>query len=86
MFVRIRFHLVFEFITRTTGAGPSGIATLDHEIGNHSMKRDPVVEFVPGQENEIVDGLRSILGEQFANDLAAGCVQGSGIFLVHIDR
>ena len=33
------------------------------------MKHEPVVEFVPGQEDEIIDGLGSVLGEQFANNL-----------------
>src|SRR5437588_652700 len=70
---------------RTEGAGPVvvfvdgkeaalavalRVAALDHEVGNDPVEREAVVEVVAGQEDEVVDRLRCLLGVQGDRDRA----------------
>ena len=36
--------LVTEFVTGSTGAGAGGVATLYHEVGDHTMKDDAIIK------------------------------------------
>src|SRR5919206_89106 len=56
-------------------AGPAGprslrIAALDHEVLDHAVEDQPVVEAVAGELAEVVDGLRGVRIEQLERDLA----------------
>src|SRR6476659_7273858 len=86
MLVRVSFDLVGKLITRSATSGAGRIAALDHEVRNNPMKDGPVIEFVPGQEDKIIDRLWSIPGEEFANDFAPRSIESNGVFLVWIDR
>jgi hypothetical protein len=50
------------------------------------MKHGPVIKFVPGEKDKVIDRVGSVLGEQFADDFAARSIENSGVFLVGIDR
>ena len=80
--VRIAFELVFEAIAGAAAAGAGGVAALDHEVGDDAVEDGAVVEFVAGQEDEVVDGLGRFLGEQLADDFAARSGESRGVFLV----
>src|SRR6266404_2251388 len=85
MLVWIALAFVFEAIARAAAAGSGGVAALNHEIRNHTVKGSPVVKFVARQEHEIVDCLGCVLREELANDFAARCVQSRGVLLLRID-
>src|SRR5579871_3030555 len=58
--LQIGVELIGKLITRATAAGAFGAAALDHEIGNHAMKDEAVVErfagfLAFGQRHEILD-------------------------------
>ena len=63
MLVRVALHLVGELITRSATSGAGRITALDHEIGQYPMKDCPVIKFVPGQEDKVVDRVGSVLGK-----------------------
>ena len=54
-------ELVVEVVARPTGAGSLGAAGLDHEVRNHAVKFQPIVEAVAGQLLEIGDRLRHFI-------------------------
>ncbi len=84
------FGLLFtssaNFITRSATSAAGRITALDHEIGKDPMKDGPVIKFVPGEEDKVIDRVGSVLGKQFADDFAARRIENSGVFLVWIDR
>src|SRR5579859_5120506 len=73
--------LVVEAIAGAAGAGAGWIACLRHEVGNNAMERHPIVETLARQEDEVVDGVRRILGIQIGFHRAEACVQGGGVRL-----
>jgi hypothetical protein len=46
----------------------------------------PVVETLPGEKNEIVDGLRGTLGEELECDVAVVGLQLRGVFGGEVNR
>src|SRR5579864_2529961 len=68
VFAGVVAGFVLETVPGTAAAGRGGVAALNHEVGDDAMKDGAVVEAVASQENEIVDGLGGVLGEQFADD------------------
>src|SRR5207237_10511582 len=70
--VGVALGLVLELVARPAAAGALGVAALDHEVFDDAVKREAVVEFLAGEEDEIVDGLRGVLREQLADDPALG--------------
>src|SRR5439155_21245556 len=58
------------------GAGPGRVAALDHEVGDHAVEDDAVVEPVARELEEVLDGLRRLLVEELDCDRAVVGVQG----------
>src|ERR1041385_7076287 len=85
MFVWIVFYFVFEPVTRAAAAGPSRVAALDHEVGEHAMKDGAVVKFFAREKNEIVHRFRRLPGKEIAHDFSARGLEGGGVLFVGID-
>src|SRR5689334_11766513 len=81
MLAWIVFYFVRELITGTTASGAGGIPALDHEIGNHTMKKRAVVKFLPGEKNEVVNCFWRVFGKEIAHDFPARRLEGGGILL-----
>jgi hypothetical protein len=60
----VRGKLIRERITRPAATGTGGVAALHHETGNDTVESGAVIIALPGQEYEVVYGLRHILREQ----------------------
>src|SRR3546814_4938769 len=45
-------RLVLELVARAAAAGALGAAALDHEVGDHPVEVEAVVEPAPGQRSE----------------------------------
>jgi hypothetical protein len=56
-------ELVLERVAGTTGAGTGRISALNHEIGDHSVEDDAVVEALAGELLEVLDRLGGVLVE-----------------------
>ena len=65
---------------------PVGVAALDHEVGDDAVELDAVVEAVAGQEDEVVDGVRRVLGEEIDDDRPARGLERRGVFVCRVDR
>src|SRR2546425_5462325 len=52
-------RLVVELVAGPARAIALGVAALNHEVGFDAVKLEAVVELVAGQEDEVVDGVRS---------------------------
>src|SRR5258708_29518110 len=78
-------ELVGKGIAGASAAIPAGAATLDHELPNHAVKRQPIIvilfhffaghlvrKFLPalGQSDEIFHGLRRFFFEQAHHNIA----------------
>ncbi len=61
-------------VAGAAGAGALRAAALDHEVGDHAVEDDPVVEAVGGQLAEVRDRLRRVVVEQLERDRAVGGV------------
>src|SRR5207245_9663040 len=56
---------------RAPGAGALRAAALHDETGDDAVERQAVVEALPRQRDEVLDGLRRVLREEFQADLVA---------------
>ena len=50
--------LVLELVAGAAGAGAGRVAALDHEVRDHAVEDDAVVEAVAGELREVLDGRR----------------------------
>ena len=57
-------RLALDRVARTSRAVAPGAAALDHEVGNHTVEGQPVVEVVPGQFDEVGHGSGGLVGIQ----------------------
>ena len=62
--IKLGMELVAEAVARATGAGAGGIAALRHEVLDDAVEDRAVIEAFAGQEHEVVDGLRGLVGEE----------------------
>src|SRR5699024_6686761 len=84
--LQLRMELVGERVTRSAGTGAERATALDHEAVDDPMEPEAVVEplrtrlarlrVAPlprtfGETDEVVDGLRRVIGEEFDHDVAA---------------
>jgi hypothetical protein len=60
--------LIFEAVTGTAGAGTCRIAALDHELRDHAMEREPVMEAALREIDEIQHGERCLVGKEGESD------------------
>ncbi|KAG1438240.1 hypothetical protein G6F57_019936 [Rhizopus arrhizus] len=67
--------LVFELVARATGATTLRAAALDHEVGDHAVEDQAVIETVRDQVHEVGHGQRRLVGEQLDLDRALGGVE-----------
>ena len=63
-------ELVLERVARAAGAGALRAAALDHEVGDHAVEGEPVVEPVAGELAEVLDRLRRVVVEELDRDRA----------------
>ena len=63
--------LVLELVARTAGAGALRAAALDHEIGDHAVELQAVVEAALGEIDEIGDRQRRLFGDTARRGRAA---------------
>src|SRR5262249_26147445 len=63
--------LRLDLVAGAARAVALGIAALHHESGLYAMEGEPVVEALLGEGDEVLDGLRRVLGEEFDLDGAA---------------
>src|SRR3546814_824562 len=68
--------LVLETVAGAAGAATLRTPTLDHEIVDHPVEVEAVVEAAPGQVGEIGDRQRRLLGLQLDANRAAVGVEG----------
>jgi hypothetical protein len=61
-------ELVLELVPGTTGAGSFRAAALDHEVGNHPVEEEAVVEAVAGKLGEVLDRLGGLVREELELD------------------
>ena len=66
---------VLEAVARAAATGAFRAAALDHEIGNHAVEAEAVIEAALGQVDEIGHGQRGLLRVQFNLDGAAGSIE-----------
>src|SRR5881296_2148998 len=81
-------ELVRELVTRTAAPGAFRTSALDHEIRNHAMEYEAVIEALSslgsfGQADEVFDGLRRLVGEQLQLEVSFGRVEQSERFVGH---
>ena len=55
-------------VARPTGAVAERAATLDHEVGDHTVERESVVVALGREPREVLDGLGGVLGEELELD------------------
>jgi hypothetical protein len=63
-------ELVLELVARAAGADTLRTAALDHEVGDHAMEDEPVVEPVARELREVRDRLRGLVGKELDLDRA----------------
>jgi len=61
--VGVAFELVREAVPRSSPAAAFWISALNHEVGDDPMKGGPIVELIPGQEDEVVHRQGRLLGK-----------------------
>src|SRR5207247_1995842 len=69
--VLVRVELGRNGVARAPGAGALRAAALHDETGHDAVERQAVVEALPRQRDEVLDGLRRVLREEFQADLVA---------------
>src|SRR5205823_5404615 len=80
--VRVTLELIFKAIAGPAAAGTGRVASLDHKIGDDTVKHGAIVELFAREKYKIVDRLGGLLGIQFADDFSAGGGECGGVFLV----
>ncbi len=78
-------QFIFESIAGTAGAATGGIAALDHEIRNDTMKANAIIEAGARQKHEIVNRLRGVFRIQIEIDRALACFERAAIGLAAVD-
>src|SRR5690606_13443803 len=69
--------LVLETVARAAGTGALGAAALDHEVVQHAVEIQAVVEAALGEVDEVGNRQRRLVGSQFNADRAALGIKGS---------
>ena len=82
---QVTFAFVSELVARAACAGALWATALHHEVGDDAMEGGAVIKAVLREEDEIVNGIRTIGGEQFAHNIAAGCFKRGRVGLRRID-
>ncbi len=62
--------------TRTASAGALGASTLNHEIWEHTVEGEPVIEAALGELAEVCDGEWGVGVEEFDGHIALGGLDG----------
>ena len=57
------YGFILESVPRAAAAGTLGAAALDHEVLDDPVEGAILVETLPGQEDEVVDGAGRFIGE-----------------------
>ncbi len=71
--LQILVKFIGEFVTWTAGSGAAGATALDHEVGNHPVEDQPVVERFADKFLKIGNGFRRLFIKQLdADDALAG--------------
>ena len=83
--LQVAFAFVGEFVAGAARSGALRAPALHHEIRNDPMEGSTIIKAVLGKEDEIVDGVRAIGGEQFANNIAAGCFKRGRVGFRRVD-
>src|SRR5262245_11911044 len=63
-------ELVLELVAGTARPGARRVAALDHEVRDHAVEDDAVVEAVARELREVLDGLGRIVVEELERDVA----------------
>jgi len=61
---------------RSAGAGALGASTLNHEIGEHAVEGEPVIEAALGELAEVCDGEWGVGIEELDGHIALGGLDG----------
>lgn len=69
---QVRVKLIGKLVAGATAAGSGGVATLDHEIRDHAVKRDAIVVTTAGEIEEIRAGDGSFGRIKRGIDIAGG--------------
>ena len=85
MLVGVAAGLVLELVARPAGAGAGRVAPLQHEAVDDAVEDHAVVKPLAGEEDEVVDGLRGVLGEELDVDLPHAGVDLGGVMLGRVD-
>src|SRR5205085_3237962 len=67
--------LVLEGVARAAGSGPGRVAALDHEVRDHAVEDDAVVEAITREPLEVLHRLRRVLRVELDLDRAVVRVQ-----------
>src|SRR5207302_1465386 len=71
-------ELVLELVARAAAPRPFRAAALDHEVRDHAVEDQPVVEALLGERAEVLDGLRRVLVEELELDRTVVRLEGCG--------
>ena len=66
--LEIGMELILELVPRAARSGSLGTTALDHEVGDHSVKRHVVIELFAAQLLKVIDGFWCLIREQFDAD------------------
>src|SRR5262245_38013389 len=81
-----RLDLAVGLVARPAGAGALGAAALDHEVRDHAMELQVVVEPLRRELLEVGDGRGRLLVEELDDDVAAGGRQRGGFAHDYLSR
>ena len=87
MLVRVPSELIGEAVSRSSPPASLRIASLDHEVGNHPMKRGSVVELPLTEKTKLFcsPSWALLSPKRLHDDLAAGGVERRGVLLLAVD-
>ena len=69
-------RFAFDFIAGPATAGPVGASTLNHEIGEHTVEGEPVIEAALGELAEVCDGEWGVGVEELDGHIALSGLDG----------
>src|SRR5581483_11142256 len=78
-------QLILEPVARPAGASTGWVAALDHEIADHAVKLDAVIEALPRQEDKVIDRLRRVGWVKLYDDLTLVGVNRRHVIFGRID-
>src|ERR1700744_2681549 len=64
----LRVDLALDLVAGAARAGAGGTTTLDHEVLDHAVKIESVIEAFLGERDEVFDGSGRVLVEEFKVD------------------